>query len=489
MGNVLSQIKSSRSVASDPALVNLDNHNHKKRKRGEDVEDESKNLELLNTPKRKRIKSTSKYIYQTLFLEGENSDVTIRALNKDWKLHRLYLKQSPYFCSMFCGSWKESDMEVVNIDIVDENITEEALKISFGSLYKDDIFIKPIQVVSVLAAATLFQLDSLIQQCCIMMTDTLCSTTVCVYHSACVTYGVEEMRAKCFHWLTRNILTTENITFIKDIGIELMSKIVSCPNLFVMQVEIDIYTLLKKWIFLSHNPDWSAENSQLLKDADTFLKTKVQESLPCYLMSEEGRQYLDAFSAIRWHHVVNDITSIKMLEYDRLLPVGCLDPMFLYGWRRLLSVEQGMDKGPVEDIEEKVFDDCCTRCGRVLQKDGDYCWRWVGYNYGVDLLVVISNRILSIKRNTATETCPQAVSLQALRHLCYRMTISSVDKDGRETYRKSSGIKKISLGKDEEEIVFVLEKTIVYPLAVSMNLLLLSPNPEYPLPRLVLPDG
>jgi hypothetical protein len=33
-----------------------------------------------------------------------------------------------------------------------------ALKIAFGSLYKDDVFLKPVQIVSVLAASTLFQL-------------------------------------------------------------------------------------------------------------------------------------------------------------------------------------------------------------------------------------------------------------------------------------------------------------------------------------------
>lgn len=33
-----------------------------------------------------------------------------------------------------------------------------ALKIVFGSLYKDDIFMKPVQIVGVVAAATLFQL-------------------------------------------------------------------------------------------------------------------------------------------------------------------------------------------------------------------------------------------------------------------------------------------------------------------------------------------
>jgi len=42
---------------------------------------------------RKRVKSTSKYIYQTLFLDGENSDIKLKVLGKEWKLHKLYLKQ------------------------------------------------------------------------------------------------------------------------------------------------------------------------------------------------------------------------------------------------------------------------------------------------------------------------------------------------------------------------------------------------------------
>jgi len=46
---------------------------------------------------RKRVKSTSKYIYQTLFLDGENSDIKLKVLGKEWKLHKLYLKQVIFF--------------------------------------------------------------------------------------------------------------------------------------------------------------------------------------------------------------------------------------------------------------------------------------------------------------------------------------------------------------------------------------------------------
>ena len=36
-----------------------------------------------------------------------------------------FLIQSPYFASMFSGSWKESSMKKVEMDIVDENIDED----------------------------------------------------------------------------------------------------------------------------------------------------------------------------------------------------------------------------------------------------------------------------------------------------------------------------------------------------------------------------
>ena len=42
---------------------------------------------------RKYLPCTSKYIYEKLFLDGENSDITITALGKEWKLHKIYLSQ------------------------------------------------------------------------------------------------------------------------------------------------------------------------------------------------------------------------------------------------------------------------------------------------------------------------------------------------------------------------------------------------------------
>lgn len=119
---------------------------------------------------RKKLKSTSRYIYQTLFLNGENSDIRICALGQEWNLHKVYLcqvkhkykntiktvsdifchvfhlilflsvslfslppshiLQSGYFSSMFSGSWKESNMMEINLEIPDQNIDTEGERTS-----------------------------------------------------------------------------------------------------------------------------------------------------------------------------------------------------------------------------------------------------------------------------------------------------------------------------------------------------------------------
>lgn len=59
-------------------------------------------------PFRKKLKSTSRYIYQTLFLNGENSDIRICALGQEWNLHKVYLCQVQWRCK---PCHKDSDSE------------------------------------------------------------------------------------------------------------------------------------------------------------------------------------------------------------------------------------------------------------------------------------------------------------------------------------------------------------------------------------------
>lgn len=111
-----------------------------------------------------------------------------------------------------------------------------------------------------------------------------------------------------------------------------------------------------------------------------------------------------------------------------------------------------------QEPNKDEFEQNSMRCGRKLSKDGDvslgslmfcffiigffclifmycvilaqrlkpilpvfqYCWRWTGFNFGFDLLVTYTNRFIVFKRNTLSQPCGGAVSLQPRRHLAYR---------------------------------------------------------------------
>lgn len=58
-----------------------------------------------------------------------------------------------------------------------------------------------------------------------------------------------------------------------------------------------------------------------------------------------------------------------------------------------------------------------------LSLSSQYCWRWTGFNFGLDLLVTYTNRFIVFKRNTLSQPCGGVVSLQPRRHLAYRSVV------------------------------------------------------------------
>lgn len=55
-----------------------------------------------------------------------------------------------------------------------------------------------------------------------------------------------------------------------------------------------------------------------------------------------------------------------------------------------------------------------------------YCWRWTGFNFGLDLLVTYTNRYIIFKRNTLNQPCSGSVSLQPRRSIAFRCSPGSL---------------------------------------------------------------
>ncbi|XP_054854185.1 germ cell-less protein-like 1 [Eublepharis macularius] len=433
---------------------------------------------LLNTPRRKKLKSTSKYIYQTLFLNGENSDINICALGEEWNLHKVYLCQSGYFSSMFSGSWKESGMDTIELEIPDQNIDIEALQVAFGSLYRDEVLINPSRVIALLAAASMLQLDGLIQQCGETMKETINVKTVCSYYNSAGTYGLDSVKKKCLEWLLNNLMTHQSVELFKELSINLMKQLISSSNLFVMQVEMDVYTALKKWMFLQLVPSWNGSLKQLLSEADAWFskRRKDLEHGLSFLESEQGRPFLTVFRHLRLQYIVGDLVSARIIERDSLIPEEWLSSVYKQQWFAMLRAEQDNDIGP-QEINKEELEGNSMRCGRKLSKDGDYCWRWTGFNFGFDLLVTYTNRYIIFKRNTLNQPCSGSVSLQPRRNIAFRLRLASFDSSGKLICSRTAGYQILTLEKDQEQVVMNLDsRLLVFPLYICCNFLYTSPE-------------
>jgi len=118
-----------------------------------------------------------------------------------------------------------------------------------GSFYQDEINLEPKEAISILATATLFQLQELIDECANIMIETMNSETVISYYNAAVSYGIANVKAAAKRWLEVNLLDYgwTHLPFLKQVTPELMADLVTSPDLIVLQTEFCIYMLLRIW--------------------------------------------------------------------------------------------------------------------------------------------------------------------------------------------------------------------------------------------------
>uniref|UniRef100_A0A8C0X5X7 BTB domain-containing protein n=1 Tax=Castor canadensis TaxID=51338 RepID=A0A8C0X5X7_CASCN len=413
---------------------------------------------LAETPRRKRAKDKSGSIYEALFLRGENSDVQIRALGEEWSLHRVYLRQSGYFASMFSGAWRETNMNTIEIQIPDENIDRESLHEVLGSLYRDAMIIPACRVIAILATASMLQLDELIQQCGEVMKEMVSAQTVCSYYYSAENYGLQDIRTICRQWLLDNLMTQHSEELLLEISLDLMKELIASSELMVMEVEMDVYTTLKKWMFLQLQPAWTGPQRSLLHCADLwFAKYRRECEGTPFLETEQGRAFVPVFQQLRLAHIICDLPSARIIDQDALIPATWLMPVYKEQWLALLRAEQTRELGPVN-----------------LRRDEQCSWRWAGFNFGWDLVVCYSNRRIIFRRSALNKSCGLGVSLLWQRKVAFRLRLVSLDKAGRAIFRKDTEYKMLSLRKDQElEVVNLENQDMVFPIYVACNFLYL----------------
>ncbi|CAG8550295.1 5792_t:CDS:2, partial [Acaulospora colombiana] len=156
----------------------------------------------------RQMMSLCKHIYSRGLVEGSGSDVTIKAFDKEYHLHKIILYQNPYFSVLLEGPWKENGQKAIELRFDDENITRDAFEIALGRLYgRLDELILPSQVLGLLATSSFLDLQDLCEMCVEVILRDIRDETVVHYLTFATShfYGPhsEKITESCFTYLCR----------------------------------------------------------------------------------------------------------------------------------------------------------------------------------------------------------------------------------------------------------------------------------------------
>ncbi|XP_011369788.1 germ cell-less protein-like 1 [Pteropus vampyrus] len=437
------------------------------------LDPEENRQEYVSKRHGKKAKITSEYAYETFFLTGENSDIKVRALGKVWCLHKMFLRQSGYFATMLRGSLEKSRIDIIDLEVNDQSIDTESLHFVLGSLYWDEYVLRePLRVPRILATARLLQVEKLVRHCGETMKETINAKTVCSYYAAAETYGLESVKTECFEWLLHNLMTHPSIQLYKELSIDLMKMLISSSNLLVMQKEMDVYTTLKEWMFIRLNPAWKGSIRQLLVHANQwFSRHREAVNAIAFLETTEGIAFQPVFKKLRFHHMICDLASTRVIEQDTVIPSEWLSYVYKQQWFTLLKAEQNREIGP-RDINETELEGYSMRCGKKILKDGKYSWNWSGYNFGFPLHVTFNSHYIIFKQNTFNHSCDNSVCLKFLRNIVFRLTLVYFNSKGKLSFSKTTGYKILTFEKDEEQVIMKLDSIVLrFPLYIFCNFL------------------
>lgn len=102
-------------------------------------------------------------------LHEEFIEVRLKVGEDIFPAHRIVLAaNSDYFHAMFTNGMKESNQKM--IELIDESISAEVLKILLDSVYSGDLRVNENNVFEVLAAANHLQITNVVHQCCNFLT-------------------------------------------------------------------------------------------------------------------------------------------------------------------------------------------------------------------------------------------------------------------------------------------------------------------------------
>ncbi|MEE6486600.1 hypothetical protein FKM82_014647 [Ascaphus truei] len=247
----------------------------------------------------------------------------------------------------------------IKLDVQDELVTETSLSIALRNLYVSDIQVDVQQVEGVLAAASLLQFPTLLQECVMKMRSGISSSTVCKYYSTGCKYQQDMLVQACEDWLVVNLVPKlGSHVQLCNVPQELLQRVLKSRRLFTFS-EYRLLRLVLYWVYLQQNP-----NVHILPSHTAVLGYFKSFPKRCaFLQQDCGQKYMALFQSLRLH----GITESKQIE--EIKQINVIPPKWLI---RILSNHfQALQNGG-DTLCQTDFNTQAIRFGLIINKVPQY---------------------------------------------------------------------------------------------------------------------
>ncbi|GMH44302.1 hypothetical protein BSKO_12236 [Bryopsis sp. KO-2023] len=184
--------------------------------------------------------------------DGAFSDIRINIFDKDYPLHRMVLCRSPFFDRLLQGDWKETNKQVLHLEIPEPNVTCDAFENALAHMYARTVNLDKDNALQVLAAACYLDLQELCIACADFIIDDMRNPDhfLDYYHaSKDLEYGPHSDRIQKAGWRHLCMLGSDHLrTIAPQLEIATLKKLLSTDELWV-RTEYERYQLIKDTLF------------------------------------------------------------------------------------------------------------------------------------------------------------------------------------------------------------------------------------------------
>ena len=233
-----------------------------------------------------------------LFQAEKLCDVTLIVGDKKLKCHRVVLAScSPYFRSMFTNKMAESFKDVIPIQGLDANAVTQLLTF----IYTRKIVINLDNIESLLTAASVLQLDSVVHACCEFMKSHLHPTNCLEMRAYAELHGCHDFLEAADVYARRCFLSLVNTQAFLNLSLKHIKQLISGKDLYV-KTEEQVFDAVMTWV---RHDEKSRKDSlpELLSQVHlpvlpidilihkVEVEPHITNSLPCRNLVDEAKNY------------------------------------------------------------------------------------------------------------------------------------------------------------------------------------------------------